>query len=189
MPQASVVLIGPLLPHSYGEVWPPWYSVNRERNNRVAEIAARKYGSSEHGFTVHNPFRYWLYISRHYGTRENRCTRPLVKSLRVGSNPIRVNDYVVIGPDDVVPLSGVYRTVAGPREAALQLEFAAHRQPIGKGCDHLVGMIRTIIVDDYDLPIEMIRYPQRGQRSQCPSQRFGSVERADRNCWEHPGSS
>jgi hypothetical protein len=85
--------------------------------------------------------------------------------LRVGSSPIRVNDYIVIDPEDIVPLGGVEGTVSRPRKAFLLLEFAADRQPIGKGCDHVVGMVSTIIVDDYDLPVDMIRYPERSQRS------------------------
>src|SRR2546421_9828504 len=98
------------LRHSYREVWPPWYSSHRKGNNRFTEIAAREHGLSEHGFTVHNPFRYWRYIPRHNRSGENGCAGPLVKSLRVGSSPIRVNDYIVIDPEDIVPLGGVEGT-------------------------------------------------------------------------------
>jgi hypothetical protein len=85
--------------------------------------------------------------------------------MSVGSSPIGVNDYIVIDPEDVVPLGGFDGTVSGPRKASLLLEFAADRQPIGKGCDHVVGMVCTIVVDDYDLPVDIIRDPQRSQRS------------------------
>jgi hypothetical protein len=120
---------------------------------------------SEHGFTVHNPFRYWLYIPRHYRAGENGCARPLVESLRVGIKPIRGNDYIVIRPDNVVPLSGIDGTVAGPRKASLWLKFATNRQLIRKSSDHVVGMVTTIVVDDYDFPLDMIWYPKRRQRS------------------------
>ena len=49
-------------------------------------------------------------------------------------------------------------------EAAKRLELPADRQPIGKGCDHVVGMVITIVIDNHDLPIEMVRYPQCDQR-------------------------
>jgi hypothetical protein len=85
--------------------------------------------------------------------------------LRVGSSPIRVNDYIVIDPENVVPFSGLDGAISGPGKASLRLELPADRQPIGKGCDHAVGMIITIVIDNYNLPIEMVRYPQCDQRS------------------------
>src|SRR4051794_36250883 len=160
MPKTSVVWICPLLRHSDREVWPPWYSVQRKGKKRGTEIATREHGLPEHGFTVHNPFRYWGYIPRHNRAGENGCPGPLLKSVRVGGSPIGVNDYIVIDPKHVVPLGGLDGAVSGPRKTFLLLEFAAKRQPIGEGCDHVVRMVRAVIVDDYDLPADVIRYTE-----------------------------
>src|SRR5690606_5618718 len=89
------------------------------------------------------------------------------ESLPVVLQPVLSRNDVVVRKDDESPPRLGQTRVSGPAETLDRLEYVSDRQPAGELRSDLPGVIRTVVVDNDELPTQGVRDFAAGDRLEC----------------------
>ena len=120
----------------------------------------------------------------HLPPEESRF-RPTPRRLDVTDNPVLRQADIVVGPQDQIARQPLDDCVQGMRLALLRNKQPGERQLAGKRVEYRVGIVRGVIVGDDQLPRDIARNRDLGQRRERTLQQAGTIPRADTNCQVH----
>ena len=92
-------------------------------------------------------------------TKECRI-RPIGCRGDVRCQPVRVDQHVIVCPQNQVSIGRVYCAIASVRLTQCRLEESAHRHQRAVPANHFVRLVRAVVVHNQDLPLYTFGYSQ-----------------------------
>jgi hypothetical protein len=101
------------------------------------------------------------------------------KCIRIGCEPLRIDQHIIVGPDYMTASRNRQRGVTCVAQSKSGLDDPRHWQSVLKFRNNSRGIIGAAIIDNEQLPRYMLWNDKPSQLFQCKSEQFRPIVGAD----------